>query len=46
MKRIRGSHYIYSKAGERKILVVPVHGNDVVKPGLATRLTKDANVTW
>ncbi|MGA3189731.1 MAG: type II toxin-antitoxin system HicA family toxin [Bryobacteraceae bacterium] len=37
---MRGSHHIYGKVGERKTLVVPVHGNDVVKPGLATRARK------
>jgi len=46
LKRIRGSHYIFSKPGERKSLVVPIHGNDTIKPGLATRLAKDANISW
>jgi predicted RNA binding protein YcfA (HicA-like mRNA interferase family) len=46
LKRIRGSHHIYSKAGERKILVVPVHGNRQVKPGLALRLAKDAGLEF
>ena len=46
LKRVRGSHDIYAKAGEKKILSVPVHGNKAVKPGLATRLAKDANISW
>jgi len=46
LKRIKGSHHIYGKAGERKILTVPVHGNQTLKPGLALRLAKDANVFW
>jgi predicted RNA binding protein YcfA (HicA-like mRNA interferase family) len=46
LKRIRGSHHIYVKAGERKVLSVPVHGNRQLKPGLATRLAKDANLIW
>ncbi|MSU62166.1 MAG: type II toxin-antitoxin system HicA family toxin [Pedosphaera sp.] len=27
LKRIKGSHHIFGKAGERKIISVPVHGN-------------------
>jgi len=27
LQRIKGSHHIYSKPGERKILSIPVHGN-------------------
>ena len=46
LKRVRGSDHIYAKAGETKILSVPVHGNQTVKPGLATRLAKDANISW
>jgi predicted RNA binding protein YcfA (HicA-like mRNA interferase family) len=46
LKRIRGSHRIYSKATERKIIVVPVRGNQAIKPGLATRLAKDAGLSW
>ena len=46
LKRVRGSHHIYAKASEKKILSVPVHGNQAVKPGLATRLAKDADLSW
>ena len=46
LKRVRGSHHIYAKAGEKKILSVPVHDNQTVKPGLATRLAKDAGLSW
>lgn len=46
LARIRESHYIYTKVGERKILTVPIHGNQPLKPGLATRLAKDANLSW
>jgi len=46
LKRVRGSHHIYAKTGEKKILSVPVHGHQTVKPGLATRLGKDANISW
>lgn len=45
LKRIHGSHHIYSKPGERKILSIPVHGNQSLKPGLAARIARDAGVT-
>lgn len=38
--------YIYAKAGERKIISVPVHGSKTLKPGLASRLARDANISW
>lgn len=34
LQRISGSHHIYTKAGERKVLSVPVHGNRNLKPAL------------
>lgn len=46
LQRVRGSHHIFSKPGERKIITVPVHGNKNVGPGLATRIAKDANLSW
>ena len=46
LQRISGSHRIYSKLGERKVLSIPVHGNRDLKPGLATRLARDANLKW
>ena len=46
LKRIRGSHHIFGKAGEIKIITVPVHGNQNLKPGLATRISKDTNIVW
>jgi predicted RNA binding protein YcfA (HicA-like mRNA interferase family) len=46
LQRISGSHSIYSKLGERKVLSIPVHGNRDLKPGLATRLARDANLKW
>jgi predicted RNA binding protein YcfA (HicA-like mRNA interferase family) len=44
MQRIKGSHHIYSKPGERKILSIPVHGNRDLKAGLASRIARDAGV--
>jgi predicted RNA binding protein YcfA (HicA-like mRNA interferase family) len=46
LQRISGSHQIYTKPGERKTLSVPVHGNSNLKPGLANRLARDANLRW
>jgi len=46
LKRIRGSHHIFSKPGQIKIIVVPVHGSATLKPGLATRISKDTGITW
>jgi predicted RNA binding protein YcfA (HicA-like mRNA interferase family) len=44
LQRIKGSHHIYSKAGERKIISIPVHGNRNLKPGLALRIARDAGI--
>ena len=44
LQRIKGSHHIYSKPGERKIVSIPVHGNRSLKPGLANRIARDAGV--
>jgi predicted RNA binding protein YcfA (HicA-like mRNA interferase family) len=44
LQRMKGSHHIYSKPGERKILSIPVHGNRDLKPGLAARIARDAGV--
>lgn len=46
LKRIKGSHHIFGKAGERKIITVPVHGNKDLKPGLAAAIARDANLNW
>jgi len=46
LKRIRGSHHIFGKPGEMKIITVPVHGSDTLKPGLANRIAKDTGISW
>jgi predicted RNA binding protein YcfA (HicA-like mRNA interferase family) len=46
LERIKGSHHIYSKSGERRIISVPVHGNQTLKPGLAGRIARDAGISW
>jgi predicted RNA binding protein YcfA (HicA-like mRNA interferase family) len=37
LRGIHGSHHIYSKPGEPKIISIPVHGNKNLKTGLASR---------
>ena len=44
LQRIKGSHHIYSKAGERKIISIPVHGNRNLKAGLASRIARDGGI--
>jgi predicted RNA binding protein YcfA (HicA-like mRNA interferase family) len=43
-QRVKGSYHIYSKPGEREILSIPVHGSRNLKPGLATRIARDAGL--
>lgn len=45
LKRIKGSHHIYGKPGERAIITVPVHGNQSLKPGLLNAVLKVAKLT-
>ncbi len=40
LKRIRGSHHIFTKPGNPKILTVPVHGNKSLKIGTLHALLK------
>lgn len=40
LKRIKGSHHIYGKSGERALVVVPVHANQSLKPGLQRAIFK------
>lgn len=44
LKRIKGSHHIYGKSGERSLIVVPVHGNQSLKPGLQRAILKLARI--
>jgi predicted RNA binding protein YcfA (HicA-like mRNA interferase family) len=46
LKRIHGSHHIFGKAGEWKIISVPVQGNQLIRPGLANRISRDAGISW
>ena len=44
LRRIKGSHHIYGKAGERWIVTVPVHGNQSLKPGLCRAILRMAGI--
>ncbi len=44
LERIHGSHHVYAKPGERKVLSVPVPGNKNLKAGLALRIARDAGI--
>jgi predicted RNA binding protein YcfA (HicA-like mRNA interferase family) len=45
LRRISGSHQIFSKQGERKVISIPVHGSKALKPRLAARIARDAGVS-
>ena len=44
LKRINGSHHIYTKIGISARISVPVHGNKPLKIGLQKHLMKVANI--
>jgi predicted RNA binding protein YcfA (HicA-like mRNA interferase family) len=45
IKRVTGSHHIYSKRGIRVILSIPVHGNRDLPTGTLKIILKDACLT-
>jgi predicted RNA binding protein YcfA (HicA-like mRNA interferase family) len=45
LKKITGSHHIYEKPGEKKILSISVHRNQDLKIGTLKALMKIANLT-
>jgi len=45
LKRINGSHHIFTKEGQRERIVVPVHGNQTLKLGLLKHQMKIAGLT-
>jgi predicted RNA binding protein YcfA (HicA-like mRNA interferase family) len=45
LKRITSSHHIYTKAGRRMPLSIPVHGNRDLPVGTLRGLLKDAGLT-
>ena len=44
LKRINGSHHIYTKPGELVRISVPVHANRPLKRGLQNHLMKLASI--
>jgi len=44
LKRINGSHHIYSRLGNIARISVPVHGNTPLKAGLQRHLMKIAGI--
>ncbi|MCA6504679.1 MAG: type II toxin-antitoxin system HicA family toxin [Pseudanabaena sp.] len=45
LKKITGSHHIYEKLGENKIISIPVHKNQDLKIGTLKALMKIAELT-
>ena len=45
LKRVTGSHHIYSKIGIRAIVSIPVHGNRDLPVGTLKGILKDAGLT-
>jgi predicted RNA binding protein YcfA (HicA-like mRNA interferase family) len=45
LKRVNGSHHIFSKEGHRERIVIPVHGNQPLKIGLLKHHMKIAGLT-
>jgi len=44
LKRINGSHHIYTRSGNPARISVPVHGNTSLKKGLQKHLMKIAGI--
>lgn len=45
LARIKGSHHIYRHAATGRRAVVPVHGNQDLKPGTQRGILRDAGLT-
>jgi predicted RNA binding protein YcfA (HicA-like mRNA interferase family) len=45
LKRISGSHHIFTRAGQPERIVVPVHGNRPLKLGLLKHQMKIVGLT-
>ena len=45
LKRVTGSHHIYTKDNKEVILVIPVHGNRDLPIGTLKQIMKDADLT-
>lgn len=45
LKRIKGSHHIFTKPGQQERIVIPVHGNQPLKIGLLKHQMKIAGIS-
>jgi predicted RNA binding protein YcfA (HicA-like mRNA interferase family) len=45
LARINGSHHIFTVAGRRERVVIPIHGNQPLKTGLLRALMKIAGLS-
>ena len=45
LKRVHGSHHVYTKAGRKERISLPVHGNKPLKTGLLRHLMKIADIS-
>jgi predicted RNA binding protein YcfA (HicA-like mRNA interferase family) len=45
LKRVTGSHHIYTKDDKEAILVIPIHGNRDLPIGTLKKILKDADLT-
>lgn len=45
LRRINGSHHIFTRTGENVRLSVPVHGNRALKRGMQAHLMKLARIS-
>ena len=44
LARIQGSHHVFTMAGRRERIVIPIHGNQPLKQGLLRSLMKIAGL--
>jgi predicted RNA binding protein YcfA (HicA-like mRNA interferase family) len=44
LARVHGSHHIFTMAGRRERIVIPIHGNQPLKKGLLRSLMKIAGL--
>jgi predicted RNA binding protein YcfA (HicA-like mRNA interferase family) len=44
LARIHGSHHVFTMAGRRERIVVPIHGNQPLKKGLLRSVMKIAGL--
>jgi len=44
LARVHGSHHVFTMAGRRERIVIPIHGNQPLKKGLLRALMKIAGL--